>query len=297
MRLYTYQREKSGFMDVAVGNADGTALRSVRSLGIPYETMIELIEKASDKEWKILANASHDDAKEGWIPLPYVHLCAPIPNPRQDMICLGINYMAHAEESARYKEEAFGGERPYAVYFSKRVGEAVGDGGVIPAYEGLVDSLDYEAELAVVIGRDAKNVSRQDALSCILGYTIINDVSARNLQTRHKQWYFGKSLDGFTPMGPCIVTRDEFDWPVRVQVRSYVNGELRQDSNTELLIFDIAHVIHELSQGMTLKAGTIIATGTPAGVGMGFVPPRFLKKGDVVACEIEGIGRITNTVG
>jgi 2-keto-4-pentenoate hydratase/2-oxohepta-3-ene-1,7-dioic acid hydratase in catechol pathway len=213
------------------------------------------------------------------------------------MICLGINYMAHAVESARYKEEAFGGERPYAVYFSKRVGEAVADGGVIPAYEGLVDSLDYEAELAVIIGKDAKNVTEEEARSYILGYTVINDVSARNLQTRHKQWYFAKSLDGFTPMGPCIVTAEEIPWPVHLGVRSYVNGELRQDSNTELLIFDIPHVISELSQGMTLKAGTIIATGTPAGVGMGFVPPRFLKKGDQVICEVERIGRITNIVG
>jgi 2-keto-4-pentenoate hydratase/2-oxohepta-3-ene-1,7-dioic acid hydratase in catechol pathway len=173
----------------------------------------------------------------------------------------------------------------------------VADGGVIPAYEGLVDSLDYEAELAVIIGKDAKNVTEEEARSYILGYTVINDVSARNLQTRHKQWYFAKSLDGFTPMGPCIVTAEEIPWPVHLGVRSYVNGELRQDSNTELLIFDIPHVISELSQGMTLKAGTIIATGTPAGVGMGFVPPRFLKKGDQVICEVERIGRITNIVG
>jgi len=160
-----------------------------------------------------------------------------------------------------------------------------------------VDSLDYEAEFAVVIGKDAKNVAEEDVYEYLLGYTIINDVSARNLQTRHKQWYFGKGLDGFTPMGPCIVTKDHFTWPPHVPVRSYVNGELRQNGNTEQLIFDVAHVVSELSQGMTLKAGTIIATGTPAGAGMGFVPPRFLKKGDEVVCEIEGIGRITNVVG
>ena len=170
------------------------------------------------------------------------------------------------------------------------------DGGSIPAYENLVDSLDYEAELAVVIGKDAKNVSKEDAYDYIFGYTILNDMSARNLQTRHKQWYFGKSLDGFTPIGPCIATIDAFQNPPALAIKSYVNGELRQNSNTNLLIFDIAHIISELSQGMTLKAGTIIATGTPAGVGMGFVPPNFLKPGDVVACEIEGIGTITNTI-
>ena len=130
----------------------------------------------------------------------------------------------------------------------------------------------------------------------IFGYTIINDVSARTLQTQHKQWYFGKGLDGFLPMGPCIATVDELQYPPHVQIQSRVNGELRQDSNTRLLIFDIDHIVSELSQGMTLKAGTIIATGTPAGVGMGFDPPRFLKPGDVVECTIEGIGTIANKV-
>ena len=225
-----------------------------------------------------------------------VKLLAPIPVPRQDMICLGINYMEHAEESARYKKEAFGGERPYAVYFSKRVNEAVADGGYIESHSRLTDSLDYECELAVVIGKDCRDVKKEEVQDYILGYTIINDVSARDVQTRHKQWYFGKSLDGFTPMGPWIVTEDEIPYPPRLSVQSFVNGELRQDGNTEKLIFDIAHVICELSSGMTLKAGTIIATGTPAGAGMGFVPPKFLKPGDVVTCRIQGIGEITNTV-
>lgn len=296
MKLYTYRRNDRAAMEVGVGNAEGTHVKAIAESGLTYKTMNDLIDQAEPAEWDMLKKAA-EQAEGEWIPLEDVILCAPIPEPKQDMICLGINYMAHAVESARYKEEAFGGERPYAVYFAKRVGEAVPDGGIIPAYEGLVDSLDYESELAVIIAKDAKNVAEEDVLDYVLGYTIINDVSARNLQTRHKQWYFGKSLDGFTPMGPCIVTKDEIDWPVHLQVKSYVNGELRQNSNTDLLIFDIAHVVSELSQGMTLKAGTIIATGTPAGVGMGFVPPRFLKKGDEVICEIEKIGRITNVVG
>ena len=204
--------------------------------------------------------------------------------------------MAHAVESARYKKEAFGGDRPYAVYFSKRVNLATGDGDYIPSYPELVDSLDYEAELAVIIKKDAKNVAKEDAYDYVFGYTIINDVSARNLQTRHKQWYFGKSLDGFTPMGPCIVTKDEFVNPPVLQICSRVNGELRQNSTTDLMITSIEDVIHELSQGVTLKAGTIIAMGTPAGVGMGFEPPKFLKAGDVVECEIEGIGCLKKIV-
>ena len=126
---------------------------------------------------------------------------------------------------------------------------------------------------------------------------MINDVSARDIQNRHKQWYFGKSLDGFCPMGPYIVTADEISYPPELPIRSIVNGELRQNSNTRLLIFDIGYVLEELSAGMTLKAGTILSMGTPAGVGMGFTPPRFLQEGDQVICEIEGIGRLSNRIG
>lgn len=247
-----------------------------------------------EKGWREAAEEKAGTA--GTIPFSAVKLLAPIPVPRQDIICLGINYMEHAEESARYKKEAFGGERPFAVYFSKRVNRAVEDGGWIESHPDLVDSLDYECELAVVIGKECRKVAKEKVREYILGYTILNDVSAREVQTRHKQWYFGKSMDGFTPMGPWIVTADEFSFPPKLAIQSYVNGELRQDSNTEKLIFGIDHVISELSAGMTLKAGTVIATGTPAGAGMGFVPPRFLKPGDVVSCKIEGIGTLTNTV-
>ena len=219
-----------------------------------------------------------------------VKLLSPIPRPRQDVLCLGINYTAHAEEAERFSKESFGGERPYPIFFSKRVCYSQGTDAPIPAYTGLVDSLDYECELGVVIGKDAKNVKREDVPDYIFGYTIVNDVSARNLQTRHKQWYFGKSLDGFTPMGPCIVSADEFAFPPKQRIVCRVNGDLRQDSSTANLITGITDIIVMLSEGMTLKAGTIIATGTPAGVGMGMKPPAFLKPGDVVECEIEGIG-------
>ena len=197
----------------------------------------------------------------------------------------------------RHIVDAFSTQHQDAIYFSKRVSRAVPDGGFIEAHTDLVQKLDYECELAVVLGKDAKDVPAGQTKDYVFGYTILNDVSARDVQTAHKQWYFGKSLDGFTPMGPCIVTADEFDtYPPALPIRSRVNGELRQDSNTKLQIFDIDHVIHELSQGMTLKAGTIIATGTPAGVGMGMDPPQFLHPGDTVQCEIEGIGTLTNTV-
>ena len=256
---------------------------------LPFNSMNELID--SNKSTQELLDLVSDK-----INVEETETLAPIPNPKQDIICLGINYMAHAEESARYKKEAFGGDRPFAVYFSKRANECVATEGNIPSYPELVDSLDYECELAVIIGKNAKNVSEENAFDYVFGYTILNDISARNLQTRHKQWYFGKSLDGFCPMGPDIVTKDEFDRPPVLSIQSYINGELRQNSNTGLLIFNIPHVISELSQGTTLKAGTIISMGTPAGVGMGFQPPKFLKKGDVIECRIEKIGSLKNYV-
>lgn len=227
---------------------------------------------------------------------PDAQILSPIPRPRQDVVCLGINYSAHAVESARFSKEAFGGERPYPIFFAKRVNYSQGPEGEIPAYEGLVDSLDYECELAVVLGKDAKNVKKEDVADYIFGYTVLNDVSARNLQTRHKQWYFGKSLDGFTPMGPCIVSADEITFPPELGIRCIVNGELRQDSNTRNLMTDIPEIVEMLSQGMTLLAGTVIATGTPAGVGMGMTPPTFLKAGDTVECVIDGIGSLKNYV-
>ena len=160
-----------------------------------------------------------------------------------------------------------------------------------------MDSLDFEAELGVVLGMDAKGVKAENAEKFIFGYTIINDFSARNLQTRHKQWYLGKSLDKLTSIGPCIVTKDEIGNVADLGIRSYVNGELRQNSNTGFMIQTIGGAVEELSEGMTLLAGTLIATGTPAGVGMGFNPPKFLKTGDKVICEIDKIGRLENTIG
>jgi 2-keto-4-pentenoate hydratase/2-oxohepta-3-ene-1,7-dioic acid hydratase in catechol pathway len=293
MKFITYKYDNKEQVGILSKNEQG--IHPIKDLNVNYETMNDLIEKITDEEIKILKSAIEKNSNEV-LSINDVCKMAPIPNPKQDVICLGINYMAHAVESARYKKEAFGGDRPYAVYFSKRVNAATGDGDYIPSYPEIVDSLDYEAELAVIIKKDAKNVAKEDAYDYIFGYTIMNDVSARNLQTRHKQWYFGKSLDGFTPMGPCIVNKDEFTNPPVLQICSKVNGELRQNSTTDLMITSIEDVIHELSQGVTLKAGTIIAMGTPAGVGMGFEPPKFLKAGDIIECEIEGIGSLKNMV-
>lgn len=301
MKFYT--AEINGAPEILVAFVDdGIAYRlnMLQKLSgkLAYKDMNELIcQLGQEEKAQLQLLAKNTDALRGAaVALETVKLCAPIVHPRQDVICLGINYDAHAQEAGRFSDEAFGGERPYTIYFSKRVSTATGSGDFIPAYEGLVDSLDYEAELGVILGKDAKDVSKEESEAYIFGYTVINDVSARNLQTRHKQWYRGKSLDGFTPMGPYIVTADEIADVQNLDIRCYVNGQLRQSSNTKYMIQTVAGAIAELSQGMTLQAGTIIATGTPAGVGMGMQPPTFLRSGDTVVCEIENIGRLENTV-
>ena len=263
------------------------ALTETGVVFLPYPDMNALIEALPPE---VLAVTNKP------VPLADVKLLAPIPRPRQDVICLGMNYRDHAKEAAKYDADAFAKEKPVAVYFSKRVSRAGNPEGEIPRYEGLVERLDYEAELAVIIGKTARNVKAEEAGEYVFGYTVLNDVSARDLQTGHKQWYFGKGLDGFTPMGPCILTADSTAFPPALDISCTVNGELRQHSNTSLLIHGIPEIIAELSAGMTLLPGTIIATGTPAGVGMGLDPPRFLKSGDVVECTIQGIGTLKSTV-
>ncbi|MDR1766516.1 MAG: fumarylacetoacetate hydrolase family protein [Lachnospiraceae bacterium] len=296
MKLVTYridQKQKVGVLSV-----DGEWVYPICNAGIDYGTMLELIKNVSEPELQLLEIASKKQPQDIQDPVKkaQVHILAPIPHPEQDILCLGQNYADHAKESARYKKELFPTENKFPVYFSKRVWEATADGDPIPSHPSVTEKLDYEAELAVILWKDATNVSPEEAKDYVLGYTVLNDVSARDVQERHKQWYMAKSLDGFCPMGPCIATRDDFAYPPELPVRSYVNGELRQDGNTASFIFSLDYVISELSKGMTLRAGTIISTGTPAGVGMGFDPPKFLKPGDVVECEVEGVGKITNRV-
>ena len=296
MKLLTYMNRTDDEPQVGILHRTKNAVIPLSLVDIDYKDMLTTIEQLTNAEFERLKLAQNAPEIPS-IPLSAVKLCAPIQKPLQDIICLGVNYKEHRTEYAKYKENAFLPEDNYAIYFSKRVNETSATGDIIPSYPGIVDSLDYEAELAVIIGTDAKNVSEEDAEKYIFGYTILNDISARNIQTRHQQWYFGKSFDGFTPLGPYITTADELPLPLNISIKSYVNGELRQNSNTNLMQFSIPHIISELSQGMTLKAGTIISTGTPAGVGMGYEPPKFLHPGDEVRCEIEGIGTLINTIG
>jgi len=295
MKLITFKKDERSKAAVGVLHKNEQTLGPIDDFDLSYTSMNDLILNITDEEMSRLKEATESE-KEFPFKLDEIQMLAPIPVPRQDVICLGINYEEHAKESARFKKEAFELNAQYPVYFSKRVNEALGQNGKIPSYDTVVDSLDYEVELAVIIGKDAKNVSKEHAKEYIFGYTILNDMSARNLQTRHKQWYLGKSLDGFTPMGPWIVTEEEIPYPPELDIQSFVNDEPRQNGNTRDFINDIGDVIEDLSRCMVIKAGSIISMGTPKGVGMGFEPPRFLKTGDEVICRIEKIGTLSNQI-
>ncbi len=228
--------------------------------------------------------------------LSEVRLLAPILTPRRNVFCVGKNYKEHAREFSGSGFDTSSSELPEVpIIFTKSSGSVVGSLADISSHSELTQSLDYEAELGVVNGRGGRAIRREAALTHVWGYTIINDVTARDLQRRHQQWFIGKSLDTFCPMGPWIVTADEID-PQRLDISCMVNQELRQHANTGDMIFDVATLIEAISKGITLRPADIIATGTPAGVGAGFKPPRFLKRDDVVSITIENIGTLTNGV-
>ena len=236
-------------------------------------------------------------AQGATLPLSAVQLMAPIPKPRRNVFCVGKNYHAHAKEFANSGFDSsakVGGDIPSVpIYFTKVPESVVGPRDTVQIPVGVSDAIDYEVELAVIIGQGGKGIRKADAMKHVWGYTIINDVTARDWQSRHMQWLLGKSFDTFCPMGPWLVSADECD-ATRTHVRTYVNGEERQNASTEDLIFDIPTLIETLSAGITLYPGDIIATGTPVGVGIGFKPPKYLKSGDVVRMEIDGIGAIEN---
>ena len=233
------------------------------------------------------------------LPLDQVRLTAPLPRPRRNIFCVGKNYHAHAKEFAGSGFDSSakpGGDIPAApIYFSKVPESVIGPGEPIVILPDVSTAIDYEAELAVVIGRGGKGIKAGDAMKHVWGYTIVNDVTARDWQSRHMQWHLGKSFDTFCPMGPWLVSADECDG-TRTRVRCHVNGEERQNASTADLIFDIPGLIETLSAGITLYPGDVIATGTPVGVGIGFKPPKYLKAGDTVRIEIDGIGVLENPV-
>ena len=235
---------------------------------------------------------------EARIPFDSVKLHAPIPRPAKNILCVGKNYHDHAQEFHASGVDATGKETvpEVPIIFTKWPNSVIGPGEAIPSANDYTNTTDYEGELAVVIGEGGRNISKKDAYGHVYGYTIVNDVSARTIQNRHRQWFLGKSADGYCPMGPCIVTSDEVKDVTQLQLVTKVNGELRQSAHVTQLIFDIPTLIETISRLMTLEPGDLIATGTCAGVGIGFDPPRYLKPGDRVAVTIEPIGTLENPV-
>ncbi len=229
------------------------------------------------------------------IPIDAVILRAPYDNPPRNIICTGLNYAEHQQEFTRADahEESLP-EFPFL--FTKPCTAIAHPDSTVDGHAHLTQQFDYEVELAVIIGKGGRDIAQQDALDYVFGYAIMNDLSARDLQRRTSQWYAGKSLDGSAPFGPCIVHKSAIADPQNLRITSRVNGEVRQDSHTSRMIFPVATLVHIISQGTTLLPGDIIATGTPAGVGMGLNPPQFLKAGDIMELEIEGVGILRNKI-
>jgi 2-keto-4-pentenoate hydratase/2-oxohepta-3-ene-1,7-dioic acid hydratase in catechol pathway len=231
------------------------------------------------------------------LPLGKVRLLAPIPRPRKNVFCVGWNYVEHFEEGKAAR--AHGIENPaHPAFFSKAPSTVIGPYDPVPLHAGVTEKLDWEVELGVVIGKGGINIQEADAWKHVFGYTVINDVSAREVQRQHgQQWFKGKTLDGTCPMGPWIATADEVREPQALRLTSRVNGATKQDSNTSYMYFKIPRIIAELSAGLTLEPGDIISTGTPAGVGHARTPPEFMKSGDVLETEVAGLGLLRNRIG
>ena len=278
---------------------DSTQLGVISEGGVQYlvssegwpKTMIEWMAAAEELEDRYRSVKNTIDI----VPIDNSCLTAPIPKLLGNVMCLGKNYAAHAEETAGTGSSSV--ESGYPLVFTKGTNTINGPYANIPYDSSVSSEIDWEVELAVIVGRECLNVDVVDSLSYVFGYTVLNDISARDIQYRHKQFYLGKSLNGSCPMGPWIVTADEIVDPQCLDIKCWVNGELMQESNTSDQIYTVAETISIFSKGHTLFPGDVIATGTPAGVGFVRKPPRFLVPGDVLESEVEGIGRMRNVVG
>lgn len=296
MRLVTFSPRAGGAARAGLLR-DDDAVIDLTHVGAspPFDPadMISLIaggEKALS--WlRDIASKSHDA-----VSLQEVRLHAPIARPRRNVYCVGWNYLDHFEEGAKARTQKV--DLPaHPAFFSKAANSVTGPHEAIPFDAGVSTQIDWEVELAIVIGPGGRNIAEADAMKHVFGYTVVNDVSARDIQRRHNQWFKGKSLDGSCPMGPWIVTADALKDPGNLRLRTLVNGSVKQDSNTRHLYFKPPRIIAELSLGLTLDPGDVIATGTPSGVGYARTPPEFLKPGDLLETEVEGIGLLRNRIG
>lgn len=292
MRIATYHTKAGARLGIVVEDrhvVDVQDLARRLKLQTPSE-MVQLIAGTSSAALRRLDMAAQAwvDAGGKTLPLSKIRLLAPIPHPRRNIFCMGRNYSEHAHERGEAVPKA-------PPFFTKPPSTVIGPDAGIVAHR-VTHELDYEVELAVVMGRRGRDIPAQRALEHVFGYTILNDISARDLQKRHEQWFKGKSLDTFAPLGPWIVPKFAIPDPQALRLSLRVNGETRQNSTTANMLFSIAQLIEALSAGMTLEPGDLLATGTPAGVGAGFTPPKWLHPGDVIEAEVEGIGILRNHV-
>jgi len=282
-----------------LGVVRGDSIVDAAALGTSWRgrvpsTLIELVQQGPEA-WHRMRDLAGSAGSTSEHPAADIRWHAPIPRPPRNIFCLGRNYVAHAEEAARARGQEV--KIPTVpVIFTKATTTVTGPFDEIPIDRAVTQQVDWEVELAVIIGWTGRNIPRAEALRHVFGYTVINDLSARDLQQQHLQWFKGKSLDGFCPMGPVVVTADEFGDPQAKRLQLRVNGAAKQDGTTANMIFPVDLIIEWLSKGLTLEAGDVIATGTPDGVGMGRTPPEFLRDGEVVEAEVEGIGTLRNRI-
>ena len=292
MRFVSFKQDNHAVIGVLA--PDQKTVVDLTKHGFPPDltSLVEMGEEGLRMARKAIREGVH-------IPASDIKIMAPFPRPRRNVMCVGKNYFEHSKEFEKSGFDSTSGGQtiPDApVIFTKATTSITGPGDPVPASSDPSKSTDYEGELGVIIGRQGRNISKSEASGYIFGYTIINDVTARKLQQHHKQWFLGKSLDGFCPMGPVLVTADEIEDVATLEVRTTVNNELRQQACVKDLIFDIPTIIETISSLLTIIPGDIIATGTPAGVGIGFTPPKFLQPGDKVVIEIDHIGVLENPV-
>jgi 2-keto-4-pentenoate hydratase/2-oxohepta-3-ene-1,7-dioic acid hydratase in catechol pathway len=295
MKFLTLENGQLGALvnDTVVDLPAAAAALPAASSPDTLDRLIEAGDEAADRAWELANRAV--DLGDACRPYNEVRPGAPIPVPRRNILCLGKNYLDHAREVA-VKLKLSDKPPTSPIIFTKATTAVIGPGAPVPAYPELTRKLDYEAELALIIGTGGCDIPADRAWQHVFGYTACNDISARDLQKDHLQWFRAKSLDGFAPMGPVVVHRSAMPAPADIEIRCTVNGELRQSAMFDQLIFDVPTIIEVLSAGMTLLPGDIIATGTPAGVGMGFSPPKYLHAGDEMVVEVTGVGELRNTV-
>jgi 2-keto-4-pentenoate hydratase/2-oxohepta-3-ene-1,7-dioic acid hydratase in catechol pathway len=299
MRLLTYERDGAPRLGLLIGDRVADMAEASRALGdgpLPNSMLVFIDggDAALERARALLGSLSADRSalERHSRPLADVRLLAPVQRPRRNLVCVGLNYAEHAAESRVTQ-----GVPEHPVYFSKPPSTVIGPEATIPWHGHVSRRIDWEVELVAVIGRGGRDIPEERALDHVFGYTVGNDVTARDLQSRHQQWYKGKGLDGFCPLGPWIVPSDELPDPQSVRLRLRVNGETKQDASTSDMIFSVARLVSVWSLGMTLEPGDLLMTGTPSGVGFARKPPEYLRPGDVVEAEIEGIGVLRNVVG